>query len=32
MRVSDLRRALDKKGLDVDGSRETMIALLKENS
>ena len=32
MRVSDLRRALNKKGLDVDGSRETMIALLKENS
>ena len=32
MRVSDLRRALNKKGLDVDGSRETMIALLKEKS
>mmetsp|Transcript_21709 Transcript_21709/g.47224 ORF Transcript_21709/g.47224 Transcript_21709/m.47224 type:complete len:405 (+) Transcript_21709:47-1261(+) len=32
MRVADLRRMLSEKGLDVDGSREAMIALLKENS
>ena len=32
MRVGTLRKMLDEKGLDVDGSRETMIALLKENS
>jgi len=32
MRVGTLRKLLDEKGLDVDGSRETMIALLKENS
>jgi len=32
MRVATLRRMLDEKGLDVDGSRETMVALLKENS
>ena len=32
MRVGALREMLDKKGLDVDGSRETMIALLKEHS
>jgi len=32
MRVGTLRRMLDDKGLDVDGSREAMIALLKENS
>ena len=32
MRVGTLRKMLDEKGLDVDGSRETMIALLKENN
>ena len=32
MRVGTLRKLLDEKGLDVDGSRETMIALLKETS
>ena len=32
MRVGTLRKILDEKGLDVDGSRETMIALLKENA
>ena len=32
LRVSELRKRLDDKGLDVDGSREAMIALLKENS
>jgi len=32
MRVGTLRKMLDKKGLDVDGSREAMIALLKENN
>ena len=32
MRISDLRKQLHEKGLDIDGSRETMIALLKENS
>ena len=32
MRVGTLRRMLDNKGLDVDGSREAMIALLKDNS
>jgi len=32
IRVGALRKMLDKKGLDVDGSRESMIALLKENS
>ena len=31
MRVSELRTKLDEKGLDVDGSREAMIATLKEN-
>jgi len=30
MRVSELRIKLDEKGLDVDGSREAMIAILKE--
>ena len=30
MRVGTLRKMLDEKGLDVDGSREAMIALLKE--
>ena len=32
MRVSELRKRLDDKGLEVDGSREAMISLLKENS
>lgn len=32
MRVVKLRKMLDEKGLDVDGSRESMIALLKERS
>ena len=32
MRVGTLRKMLDEKGLDVDGSRETMVALLKEKS
>ncbi|KAL7524747.1 hypothetical protein ACHAXR_000698, partial [Thalassiosira sp. AJA248-18] len=32
MRVNTLRRRLHEKGLCVDGSREAMIALLKENS
>lgn len=32
MRVSELRRKLHKKGLDVDGSREAMIAALKGDS
>jgi len=32
MRVGKLRKMLDEKGLDVDGSREAMIALLKEKS
>jgi len=31
MRVSELRKKLDEKGLGVDGSREAMIATLKEN-
>jgi len=31
VRVRTLRKMLDEKGLDVDGSRESMIALLKEN-
>jgi len=31
MRVGTLRKMLDEKGLDVDGSREAMIALLKEH-
>ena len=31
MRVGVLRKMLDEKGLDVDGSRESMIALLKEH-
>jgi len=31
MRVGTLRRMLDERGLYVDGSRESMIALLKEN-
>ena len=32
MRVGTLRKMLYEKGLDVDGSREAMIALLKENA
>ena len=32
MRVGALRKMLHEKGLDVDGSREAMIALLKENA
>ena len=32
MRVSELREMLDEKGLEVDGSREAMIAILKEQS
>ena len=31
MRVSELRKKLDEKGLNVDGSRETMIEALKSN-
>lgn len=31
MRVGELRRMLDEKGLDVDGSREAMIEALKKN-
>ena len=31
LRVSELRKKLDEKGFDVDGSREAMIATLKEN-
>ena len=30
MKIGDLRRMLDEKGFDVDGSREAMISLLKE--
>ncbi|KAL7549482.1 hypothetical protein ACHAWF_012749 [Thalassiosira exigua] len=32
MRVSELRKRLDEKGLEVDGSRESMIKILKEHS
>ena len=32
MRVATLRKLLDEKGLEVDGSRESMIALLKKNT
>ncbi|EJK55823.1 hypothetical protein THAOC_24397 [Thalassiosira oceanica] len=32
MRVGELRKHLHNKGLCIDGSRETMIALLRENS
>eukprot|EP00985_Skeletonema_marinoi_P012267 scaffold5887_cov104-Skeletonema_marinoi.AAC.3 len=32
MRVSDLRRMLDEKGLDVDGSREAMTEALKDSA
>ena len=31
MRVSDLRKRLHEKGLDIDGSRKAMIATLKES-
>ena len=32
MRVSCLRKMLHKRGLDIDGSRETMISRLEENA
>ena len=32
LRVSTLRKKLHEKGLDIDGSRETMIELLEENT
>jgi len=32
MRVATLRKMLEEKGLEVDGSRESMIALLKEST
>ena len=32
MRVSTLRKMLDEKGLDVDGSREAMIARLEQTA
>jgi len=32
MRVGELRKRLHDKGLCIDGSREAMIALLRENS
>ncbi|KAL7547731.1 hypothetical protein ACHAWF_011019 [Thalassiosira exigua] len=32
MRVSELRKKLDEKGLEVDGSRESMIQTLKEHT
>jgi len=32
MRVSELRKKLDEKGLDIDGSREAMIASLEDNT
>ena len=32
MRISDLRRKVHEKGLDVDGSREMLIAALEESS
>ena len=32
MRISDLRRKLHEKGLDVDGSREAMLARLEGNT
>lgn len=31
MSISGLRKKLHAKGLDIDGSRETMIASIKEN-
>lgn len=32
MRIRGLRRKLHEKGLDIDGSRETLIAALKNNA
>ena len=32
MRISELRRKVNEKGLDVDGSRETLVAALEQNS
>jgi len=32
LRISDLRKKLHEKGLDIDGSRETLIATLKGNA
>lgn len=32
MRIGDLRKMLVEKGLDIDGSREALIAALKEHS
>ncbi|KAL7540021.1 hypothetical protein ACHAXR_009848 [Thalassiosira sp. AJA248-18] len=32
MRISDLRKKLHEKGLNIDGSRETLIATLKKNA
>ena len=32
MRVSDLRKRLHEKGLDIDGSRKAMIATLREHT
>jgi len=32
MRVSTLRKILDQKGLDVDGSREAMVSRLEQRS
>ncbi|KAL7536378.1 hypothetical protein ACHAXR_007126, partial [Thalassiosira sp. AJA248-18] len=32
MRISDLRKKLHEKGLDIDGSRKTLIVTLKENA
>ena len=32
MRICDLRRKVHERGLDVDGSREMLIAALKEDS
>ena len=32
MRVGELRRKLNKKGLDIDGSREALVSRLKEHS
>jgi len=31
MRVSDLKKMLHEKGLDIDGSRKAMIATLREH-
>jgi hypothetical protein len=32
MRIGDLRQRLDEMGLGIDGSREALIATLKEHS